>query len=98
MYRMGDAELHVWWKGVPPEGGVSTDDNTLIKSKYPAVHHFDIANKEGWIAYAATLTNPDVALTIPPKDNSLSEGTWGWKGNQKVVWFGFPAATQILLW
>lgn len=97
MYRMGDAELHVWWKGVLPEGGVSTD-RTLITSKYPAVHHFDIANKEGWIAYAATLTNPDVALTIPPKDNSLSEGTWGWKGNQKVVWFGFPAATQIIIW
>jgi hypothetical protein len=64
---------------------------------FPVIHHFDIADKEGWSTYAATLADTNVSLVIPPKENSLSVGSWGYKGSQSVVWYGFPVATQMII-
>lgn len=98
MRNMGDAELHVWWKGVARVGEITTGTYGLLAGKSTAVHHFDIAKKDGWAAFAASLADTNVSLTLPPKDSSLSVGSWGYKGAHKVVWFGFPAATQIIIW
>jgi hypothetical protein len=97
MRNMGNAELHVWWKGIAPVGEITTGSYGLLAGKSTAVHHFDIAKKDGWAAFAASLADTNVSLTLPPKDSSLSVGSWGYKGAHKVVWYGFPVATQILI-
>lgn len=97
MRNMGNAELHVWWKGVAPVGEITTGSYGLLAGKSTAVHHFDIAKKDSWAAFAASLADTNVSLTLPPKDSSLSVGSWGYKGAHKVVWYGFPAATQIII-
>jgi hypothetical protein len=97
MRNMGNAELNVWWKGVAPVGKITTGSYGLLAGKSTAVHHFDIAKKDGWAAFAASLADTNVSLTLPPKDSSLSVGSWGYKGAHKVVWYGFPAATQIII-
>lgn len=97
MRNMGNAELHVWWKGVAPVGEITTGSYGLLAGKSTAVHHFDIAKKDGWAAFAASLADTNVSLTLPPKDSSLSVGSWGYKGAHKVVWYGFPVATQMII-
>jgi hypothetical protein len=97
MRNMGNAELHVWWKGIAPVGEITTGSYGLLAGKSTAVHHFDIAKKDGWAAFAVSLADTNVSLTLPPKDSSLSVGSWGYKGAHKVVWYGFPAATQIII-
>lgn len=97
MRNMGNAELHVWWKGLAPVGEITTGSYGLLAGKSTAVHHFDIAKKDGWAAFAASLADTNVSLTLPPKDTSLSVGSWGYKGAHKVVWYGFPVATQMII-
>lgn len=100
---MGNADLHVWWNGVPEIGKVDFSGSGLILGKFPVTHHVRYSDKAEWENFAAaTPENLKASATIvlPPANTSISEGRWGYKSEtvkQKVIWFDLPMSLTIVI-
>lgn len=100
---MGNADLHVWWNGVPEIGKVDFSGSGLILGKFPVTHHVRYSDKAEWENFAAaTPENLKASATIvlPPANTSISEGHWGYKSEtlkQKVLWFDLPMSLTIVI-
>lgn len=90
--EMGNARLHVYWCGAPADLTPFTSGNcAVIDKKSPATHHLQYDDKTAWEAAVANgFGNASAALALPVA--MFGEGTWGWNGSHKVVWWRTPVA------
>ena len=100
---MGNAELHIWWNGVPEIGKVDFSSSGLILGKFPVTHHVRYSDKAEWMDFAAATPEDlkaSATIVLPPANTSISEGHWGYKSEtlkQKVLWFDLPMSLTIMI-